>query len=143
MIEVDITRADGESFTDFHARARNARALAEQDAQSARDDAIAAILRVERYQIARIIDLTGDNNYRADAGAYVVEYRFDKRDTNSRYYFAAIVDGRHVGRTSFSTRAMATLHALAHLDGDLTDDGYGHAAGYAARVLGITVVPHE
>jgi hypothetical protein len=137
MIEVNIERQDGESFPDFHARAFTARAFAELKARDARDRRIAEILRVEGHQVRRVIDLTSDDDYDPDTGAYVAEYRFARRDQNGPYFFAAIVNGKHVGRTSFHTRALATLHALAHLDGDSVDDGYGHAAHFAARVLNI------
>lgn len=132
MIDIDITRNDGESFADFHHRATTTRATAEFLARRDRDDALAAILRADSYQIRKIIDLTGDDNYEPGTGAYVVEYRWDKRNTND-YYWVAIVNGEHISHQHFTSRAIATLHALAHLDGDDAND----AAYFAARVLNI------
>lgn len=137
MIEVEITQYDGETWQDFHQRAETTRALAELRAQYKRNDTLAKYLNVERYQTRTIIDLTGDDDYMPEVGAYIVEYRINHRDADADYYWAAIVNGKHVGRTSFNSRALATLHALAHLDGDSVDDGYGHAAAFAARVLNI------
>lgn len=136
MIDIDVTRNDGESFKDFQHRAFIARATAETSARNARDDRLAKILHVERYHTRTIIDLTGDDDYNPETGAYVVEYRFE-RDSNAFHYWAAIVNGKQAGHTSFTSRALATLQALAHLDGDSTNDYRGSAAGFAARVLGI------
>lgn len=130
-------QATEETFAQRVARKQAEAAVAEMQEMHDRNDRLAEIMRVERYQIRTIVDLTGDRAYRADEGAYVVEYRFDRRDQNSDYYWAAIVGGKHVGRANFHGRALATLHALAHLDGDSKDDGHGRAAMFAARVLGV------
>ena len=108
-------------------------AVAAAKSRRDRDDILAEKIRIKAYQILNVIDLTGSGDRSPHTGAYVIEYKPRLSGMEDVTWFATIVDG-NTDNQNFTTRPVATLHALARQAGN--PDDHGVTARVTARALG-------
>ena len=135
MSDLNITRNEGESFRDFHARAVTERALHGQKLTEARRETLAEILGGERYALLTVVNLNGESDESdGRTGTYVVQISMKFRGRRDLYW-TTVVDGK-TDHTLFEAQPRAILHALAVRAGiDVNEARFTVEA--AARVLRI------